>query len=335
MRARGFGPVSLFLANRYSFRYIIGMCLSGRLVAVLGVFLLSGCSINAIATRAVARALSGSDQPSVFVTDNDPELIADALPLALKIYDTLIVERPEDDELLLAGGSAYVSYASAFLQSPAGMLPPEAFEERDRLLDRAKNLYLRGRGYVIRGLAARHDEASIVLDGDLAPLIDELEVNDVPYLYWIAAGWLGAFSTEPLDMELSMSVGRAATLLLAAYELDPDFDNGAIDEILLSYYGSLPESLGGSVEKATYHYRRALRLADGKKASPYVSYAKTVHIPQQNLREFKEAMRLALEVDVDAYPEYRLINTISTREAQWYLDNLDRFFIVATEEEES
>ena len=306
-----------------------------RVVAILGVLALSGCSINTMATRAVARALSGSDEPSVFVTDNDPELIADALPFALKIYDTLILQRPGDPELLLAGGSAYISYANAFLQSPAGMLPPEEFEERELLIRRAKNLYLRGRGYAIRGLEARHDEAQAVLEGELDPLLAVADEEDVPYLYWIAAGWLGAFSTDPFDMNLSVSVGRAATLVLRAYELDPDYDNGALDELLLSYYASLPEGLGGSREKAAYHYDRALRLADGKKASPHVSYATTVLIPQQKLREFIEEMELALEVDAEAYPEYRLVNTIKQREAAWYLENLDRFFLIDLEEEDS
>jgi predicted anti-sigma-YlaC factor YlaD len=305
-----------------------------RVATILGVLFLSGCSINAIATRAVARALSGGDEPSVFVTDNDPELIADALPLALKIYDTLILERPEDSELLLAGGSAYISYANAFLQTPAGMLPPEEFEERELLINRAKNLYLRGRGYAIRGLQARHPEAEEVLEGDLDSLVAVVEQEDVPYLYWISAGWLGAFSTEPFDMNLNVSVGRAATLILRAYDLDPDFDNGAIDELLLSYYASLPEGLGGSRERAGYHYERAVRLAEGKKASPHVSYALSVLIPQQKLREFMDTMELALEIDAEAYPEYRLVNTIKQREAAWYLENLDRFFLVDLEEED-
>lgn len=276
--------------------------------------------------------MSGGDEPSVFVTDNDPELIADALPLALKIYDQLIIERPEDPELLLAGGSAYISYANAFLQTPAGMLPPEAFEQRELMIRRAKNLYLRGRDYVIRGLGARHPEGNAITEGDLEPLLEAVDQEDVPYLYWIAAGWLGAFSTEPFDMDLSVSVGRASPLLLRAYELDPDFDSGAIDELLIAYYGSLPEGLGGDREKAAYHYERAITLAEGKKASPYVSYATTVLIPEQRIREFVELMELALEVDAEAHPEYRLVNTIKQREAAWYLENLDRFFIVDLEE---
>lgn len=306
-----------------------------RVATILGVLLFSGCSINAIATRAVARALSGGDEPSVFVTDNDPELIADALPFALKIYDTLILQRPDDAELLLAGGSAYIGYANAFLQTPAGMLPPEEFEKRELLIRRAKNLYLRGRDYAIQGLGARHPEGREILDGDLDALIAVVEEEDVPYLYWIAAGWLGAFSTEPFDMNLNVSVGRAATLILRGYDLDPDFDNGAIDELLLSYYASLPEGLGGSRERAAYHYERAVRLADGKKASPHVSYAVSVLIPQQKLREFMDKMDLALEVDTESYPEYRLVNTIKQREAAWYLENLDRFFLIDLEEEDA
>jgi hypothetical protein len=117
--------------------------------------------------------------------------------------------------------------------------------------------------------------------------------------------------------------------------LDPDFDDGAIDELLIAYYGSLPEGLGGDRERAEYHYERAVALAEGKKASPHVSYATTVLIPEQRIREFVEAMELALKVDAAAYPEHRLVNTIKQREAAWYLENLDRFFIVSLEEEDA
>ena len=47
----------------------------------------------------------------------------------------------------------------------------------------------------------------------------------------------------------------------------------------------------------------------------------------------QEAMRLALSVDAQAYPDYLLVNTIRQREAVWYLNNLDRFFLIDPEEE--
>jgi hypothetical protein len=120
-----------------------------------------------------------------------------------------------------------------------------------------------------------------------------------------------------------------------AFELDPDYDNGAIHEFYIAYYAGLPEGLGGSREKAVHHFERAVELADGAKASPYVALATSVALPDQDVRRFVDLMEQALAIDVEAYPQYRLINTIKQEEARFYLDNLDRFFVVGLDELES
>ncbi|MFP4484235.1 MAG: TRAP transporter TatT component family protein [Spirochaetaceae bacterium] len=306
-------------------------------VAVLGTVVLalalSGCSINRLAVRVASNALTGTGEANVFMTDNDPELIAEALPFALKLYDTLLQQDPENDELLLSTGSAYVSYANAFLQTPANQLPPGEFERKERMLERAKNLYLRGRAMTLKALEVRHPGFMENLEnGDFAAITSQTTREDVPYLYWSAAGWMGAFSTDPFDLDLGLSIKGAASLMDRAYELNPTFDEGAIHEFYISYYASLPAGLGGDRAKAREHFERAEEIADGKKASPYVSLATAVSIPEQNVSEFRDLMNKALAIDVELYPEYRLINTIKQREAAWYLDSIERFFVVTEEE---
>jgi hypothetical protein len=38
-------------------------------------------------------------------------------------------------------------------------------------------------------------------------------------------------------------------------------------------------------------------------------------------------MNAALAIDPDAYPPARMINVLSQRKAQWYLDSIDEFFL--------
>jgi predicted anti-sigma-YlaC factor YlaD len=268
------------------------------------------------------------------MTDNDPELIGDALPFALKLYETLLQQDPENENLLLTTGSGYTSYANAFLQTPANQLPPSEFERKERMLARAKNLYLRGRDMMLRALDTRHPGFRENLNNaDFDAIRSQTGPEDVPFLYWAAASWMGAFSTDPFDLDLGLSIQDAARLMDRAFELNPSFDEGAIHEFYISYYASLPEGLGGDRAKAREHFQDAVEIAGGKKASPYVALATGVSIPEQNLSEFRELMQKALAIDVDEYPEYRLINTIKQREAQWYLDNIERFFIVTEESE--
>lgn len=305
-----------------------------RLLLITGVIaLFSACAIDQLAINAISDALGGEGSADVFTSENDPELVGDALPFALKLYDILLSQAPDNVGLTLAAGSGYVTYANAFLQSPADIMPPERYDERRRMTLRAKNLYLRGRDYVIGAIDLRHEGfAEAVENNNIEAHLSEMTAEDVPYLYWAAAGWMGAFSIDAFDFELGLTVAMARDMLERALELDEAFFNGGIHDVLISFYASVPEGLGGSVEKAEYHFERAVQISDGLAAGPYVSYATSVLIPQQDVDEFIRLMEAALAIDPDAVPESRLVNILAQRRARWYLDNLENFFFLEPEE---
>mgnify|MGYP006309743197 CR=1 FL=1 len=93
------------------------------LLVLLPVFLFGSCSIQKMAVGAVADALGGGTTGGTSLTgDNDPELVGDALPFALKLYEILLEETPEHTGLLLTTGMGYVMYANAFVWTPADMM---------------------------------------------------------------------------------------------------------------------------------------------------------------------------------------------------------------------
>jgi len=52
------------------------------------------CSLKKLAMNQVANALTGSGSSTVFTGDNDPELVGDALPFAIKMYESLLAAEP-------------------------------------------------------------------------------------------------------------------------------------------------------------------------------------------------------------------------------------------------
>lgn len=310
------------------------------LTIVVVPLVLGGCSINQIAVNALADALSGGGA-STFTTDSDPQLVGDSLPFALKLYETLLDMTPEHQELLISTGSAFVMYANAFVATPATMLPYSEFDKRESELERAKALYLRGRDYVLQALDLRYPGFQAALDGDNAEALDavlaQMDVDDVPALYWAAAGWVAAFSINPFDLRLSFTVTKAGRMMERALELDETYGAGTIHDFLVQYYAGLPDSMGGDKDKAEYHYQRALELSEGKLAAPYMSYAEAIVIPSQSTDpdahlRFTELMEQILAIDVDADPDNRLANTLVQQKAEWYLENLDEFFLIDTGE---
>ncbi len=288
---------------------------------------MSACSLNRTAVRLVADALASGAAGSSFSSDDDPELVGDAVPFALKLYESLLDTVTDNPNLYLAAGSGYVMYANAWVQTPADMLPDSEFARKREQTDRARRLYLRGRDYTLQGIEVRHPGFRSALDGGAArEYFDTMKGEDVPFLYWAAAGWIAAWAADPFDVETGIGVKKAAAMMEAALRINEAWDEGSLHEFFLLYYGALPESMGGSEDKARRHFERAVALSKGKRASPFVALASTVSVKNQNEKEFVELLNRALAVDVkEKYPG-RLANVIAQRRARWLLDHRgDRF----------
>jgi predicted anti-sigma-YlaC factor YlaD len=305
------------------------------LVVVLALLALDFCSIKKMAMNQVANALTAPGGGTVFTGDNDPELVGDALPFAIKMYESMMVSIPWHQGLKLRTGSLYIMYANAFLQTPAEMLPDIEFEKQEFLLNRSRNLYLRGRDIILKALDKKHpgflkNMNEKKYDQALAPMKKE----DAPFLYWGAAGWLGAYAIDPLDMKIGLTVPGAKAMMDRVLEVDQNFEKGTIQDFYVSYYGAMPENMGGDANKAREYYKKALEASGGKATSPYLSLATTVSVNEQNLKEFKELLNKVLEVDPDADPDNRLVNILNQRKARWLLEHAGNFFVEGTGEED-
>jgi predicted anti-sigma-YlaC factor YlaD len=287
-----------------------------------------GCSINKMAINAVSNALTGEGSSDVFTGDSDPELVGDAIPFAIKMYESLLAANPRHQGLILTTGSLFVMYANAFVQGPAELLPRDKHVESQTAKERAKKLYLRGADTLYGGLERKYPGfIGASRRGNLPQILAKMKKADVPYLYWSAAGYLSAYSLNPFDMELGVRIPEIISLIDRAYELDPDFSNGSLDDFYVLLYASMPEGMGGDKSKVETHYRRALEKSKGLLAGPYVSYASAVSIPAQDYDTFKTNLDAALAIDPEEDPANKLVNIISQRKARYLLDSAGLYFI--------
>jgi len=294
--------------------------------------LISACSINKIAIKAVSDALTREGSAEVFTGDSDPILVGDAIPFAIKMYESLLAANPKHLGLINTTGSLFVMYANAFVQKPAEQMPQTMYVERQAELERARKLYMRGLDILYRGLEIKYPGfGSAFHDGNpqnaRSAFLSKLKKDDVPALYWAAAAGASAYSINPFDIGLGRRFPEFLALAERAYELDPNFNSGALDDFLLLYYASAPELMGGDKTRAEMHFERALKKSGGLLAGPYVSYAKAVSIPAQDYDTFKACLDAALSIDPATDPSNRLVNIILQREARYLLDSASRFFI--------
>jgi predicted anti-sigma-YlaC factor YlaD len=294
------------------------------------VLAVSGCSINRLAVRAVAGMLSGGGGAGgdAFTTEDDPELVGDALPFAMKLYESLLAADPENADLLLATGRIFVMYANAFVQTPADMLDLSEVEQQAAMRARAKRLFLRAREYVLQGLELRRPGFRAGLAaGKVDAALALLKKDDADYLYWASAAWMSAFSIDPFDMELLVTVPQPVAMLRQVDAWDPAYGGGAVHDIFVSFYGSASADMGGSEAKAREEFARSLELAKGEKAGPYLALATAVSVKNQDAKEFRDLVGKALAIDADAFPAHRLENVLAQRRAAWLLEHIGDFIL--------
>jgi predicted anti-sigma-YlaC factor YlaD len=298
------------------------------------IWLCAGCSIRKIALNKVAGALS-AEGGTVFTGDDDPELVADAIPFALKMYESLLEALPENQDLCIATGKTFCMYSYAFIQSAADTMSDMQIDAKQAKLKRAKKMYLRAKGYLFRAWDLRYPSFRALIDSNKTDSAMALAtLADTTLLYWTAASWMGAFTADKFDMALAVDMMKPVAFMERLLELKEDYSDGAAHEFFISYYGSMPESMGGSEEKSRKHFARALELSNGAKAGPYVSLATSVCVAKQYADEFKALLDSALAVDIDASPSNRLANILSQRKAEWLLVNIDNFFLIDEPEAE-
>ena len=287
---------------------------------------IGGCSVDRFAVNILGDKLAGGD---VYASDEDPQLIREALPFGLKTFESLLEVSPEHPGLLLSTARGFSAYAY-LLADEAHELEGRDLAKARKLRQRAGNLFLRGRDYALRGLAARHEGLVEALQVNPAAALGEMTQDDVPLLYWAGASWAGAVSTRTGDMALLSDLPVAAALVARSMELDETFERGAAHEFFLSYEAGRP---GGSEEKAREHYHRALELSGGARASLHLALAESISVKNQDLTQFHKLLDLALAVDPDRIPELRLINTIAQQRARRLKSRESEFFLLAQLEE--
>ena len=150
-------------------------------------------------------------------------------------------------------------------------------------------------------------------------------VKDVPLLYWTAASWGAAIGVSKDDPELVADQTIVEALIDRAYELQPDYDHGALDEFLISYE-SVRQVSGDFAPRSRKHFERAVGLTSGQSAAPYVAMAETVSESKQDSEEFKSLLKKALAINPDARPEWNLVNLVMQRRARWLLSHEDELF---------
>jgi predicted anti-sigma-YlaC factor YlaD len=283
-----------------------------------------GCSPRTYVLHKVADAVSYGGEG--FATDDDPELVRESIPFALKAMESLLDGQPYHPGLLTSLARGFTQYSSAFVWQDAVEASDPEFSRAGR--ERARRFYLRAREYGLRGLSVGRPEFREEFAADPSKAASKMNSEDVPLLFWTGVSWSLAISAAQDDPEMLADLPRCEILMRRALTLREDFDGGSIHEYFIAFEGGRPEAMGGSAAKARRHFDAAMRISRGRKVSPLVTMAETVSVRAQDRKEFLELLDRALSFDARGEaPEYRLANLVAQRKARWLKGRADDLFL--------
>lgn len=296
-----------------------------RLLIILAVtaVMLGGCSIKRTVVNYAGDAISGDG--GVWSSDEDPELIKEALPFGLKTNESLLQVSPNHEGLLEATATGFIAYA-LLVKEQADRLEVKDLEAGRAMKLRASKLFLRGRDYALRALDDRHSGFTEGLSKDLAATVARADEGDANFLYLAGAGWAAALGADPGNLDLVAELPIAGALVERVLQVDATFRQGSADEFMITYEASRP---GGSIEAARRYYRYAVELSGGNRASVYLALAESVSVEEQDVKEFRSMLKAALAVDIDKEPEERMLNVVAQRRAKWLEGRIPELFLVA------
>jgi hypothetical protein len=292
---------------------------------------LPACSVRQYAVNQAGDAFAASG--SSFASDNDPDLIRDAAPFSLKMMESLLEESPRHVRLLTAASRGFTQYAYAFVQEDGEELEATDLKRAEQQLLRARNLYARARDYGLRGLNAQHPGFDQALRKDARAAAGQAQREDVPPLYWTAASWAALINLSKDNPGTVSELPQMEALIDRALALDEAWDAGAIHTLLIAYEPARQGAGGDPLARAQQHFERAMTLSGGEQAAPLVAMAETVSVARQDRKQFEQLLNQALAIDVNAYPQRRLANSVMQRRARWLLSRADDLIPELSQEE--
>ena len=279
---------------------------------ILSVLLLAGCSTGKMVVRGSQTIMDSGIE--AMNSETDLQLARAAMPANLKLMEGMLLEDPDNIELLLYTTQGFYGYSYGFIETEDST--------------RAGDLYRRCYGYARRAYSLHgfNSDPETATPDNLRAAVATAGKEDVPVLFW-SASCLGKW----IDMNRDNIAGIAglsnvAILMQRVIELDDTYYYGAAHLFFGVYYGGRAPMLGGDFALAEQHFQRAAEINDDKLLLVNLLQAEFLDRQQLNQAAFHQRLLGIIEAPDDLYPQMALINAISKYKAALLLENEDDWF---------
>ena len=244
---------------------------------------------------------------------SDLRVIREGMPAYLMLIDGMLEAVPNNARLLITAAQAYASFASAFI------------EDTDR--DYARSLFAKAKNYALRALEIRGltEPMSKPFDS-FENAVNKLGQDDVAYMFWAGTCWGSWIRLNLNSMAAVAELPRVETLMKRVLVLDEQFYYGGPHLFMGIWFATRPKIAGGNLEKARYHFSKALAFSQEAFLMTRVYYASHYARKTFDKQLFKSSLETVLGTPVDKIPQLTLLNTVAHQKAKAMLVQVDDFF---------
>lgn len=244
---------------------------------------------------------------------SDLKVIREGMPAYLMLVDGMVEAVPNNARLLITAAQAYSSFAAAFL------------EETDK--DYASALYAKAKKYALRALEVRGLKNPVLKPFEqFEENVTALGKEDVPYMFWTATCWGAWIRLNTNSMAAVAELPRVELLVKRVLALDEQFYYGGPHLFMGIWFASRPKIAGGDLNKAQYHFGKALAFSGENFLLTRVYYADQYARRALDKDLFVATLEKVLDIPVDKMPELTLLNTVAQKKAKELLEHIDEYF---------
>lgn len=286
-----------------------------------------GCHLTRTAAHFASPILEAGTL--AFESEADPAFAEAAAPANLKLLEGLLLEAPDNRELLVLASRGYATYAFGFLDPRLDVAQLENPAQVPGLMGRMTGFYQRGYDY---GRRALDEEMSAALDENpevFREVLAKQTIKDVPALFWTAYAMGSLIQLNLTDPDLLSRFEHIQAMMTRVLELDEGYYFGGAHLFFAALYASLPPGGGGDIAGSRRHFEQARALTGGKLLIVDVLEARYLAVREQDLPRFDALLRRVMDTPASVLPEARLANEIARGRASFYLANADAYIIPA------
>ncbi len=245
-------------------------------------------------------------------SQKDIQLVEEGAPAYLLLVEGFIDTYPKNKDWLMSGIQMFTAYSAAFIKD----------KERKKIFtDKTKEWGLR----LLRTYSGfkKYENSEF---NEYEKWIKTLTKKDIPYTFWACDAWIMWILENSDSIDAMIQLPKAKAIVDKIYELDSSYYFGSPHLFYGIYYSALPEIVGGNMKKAKVEFDKALEISQDKLLMTKVSYAEFYLKKIYDKKNYEKILQEVIAVDLDKYPEMRLLNAISQKQAKVMLDEINEFF---------